>query len=116
MTGSAVMFWAPVVRPRRAPPGVGVVLLFLSLIVSGVLAALLVFSPEPWYAHAATGVWGMTRLADQQLAGAIMWVGGGGIHVVAGATVLMSWLGADERAMRRREATPPATGPHATQR
>jgi putative membrane protein len=80
-----------------------VVLLFISLIVSGVLAALLVFSPSPWYAHPAPDAWGLTRLADQQLAGAVMWVLGGALHVVAGALVLMAWLGADERSVLRRE-------------
>jgi putative membrane protein len=107
MIGSAVALWAPIVRPRRTHAGIGVVLLFISLIVSGVLAALLVFSPAPWYAHTATRMWGLTRLADQQLAGAIMWVLGGAIHVVAGALVLMYWLRADERSMRRRERARP---------
>lgn len=103
MTGGAVALWAPIIRPRRTHAGVGVVLLFVSLIISGVLAALLVFSPSPWYAHPVPAAWGITRLADQQLAGAVMWVLGGALHVVAGALVLMAWLHADERSALRRE-------------
>jgi cytochrome c oxidase assembly factor CtaG len=103
MLAAALAMWAPIVRPRRTPAGAGVLLLFISLIASGILAALLVFSPTPWYAHPATADWGITRLADQQLAGAVMWVVGGTIYVVAGALVLMRWLHADERAIERRE-------------
>jgi putative membrane protein len=103
MLASALALWAPIIRPRRTPAGAGVLLLFISLIASGILAALLVFSPTPWYAHPTTGDWGLTRLADQQLAGAVMWVLGGTIYVVAGALVLMHWLHTDERVIARRE-------------
>ena len=103
MVASALALWAPIIRPRRTPAGAGVLLLFFSLIASGILAALLVFSPTPWYAHTATGEWGLTRLADQQLAGAVMWVLGGTIYVVAGALVLMHWLHTDARVIARRE-------------
>lgn len=102
MLGSALALWAPAIRPRRTHGGVGVMLLFISLIASGGLAALLVFSPTPWYAHTDTQHWGLSPLADQQLAGAIMWVMGGAIYVVAGAAVLMHWLRTDERAIQRR--------------
>jgi cytochrome c oxidase assembly factor CtaG len=108
MTGAAVALWTPIIRPRRTNAGFGVVLLFISLIVSGALAALLVFSPSPWYAHPTPVAWGVTRLADQQLAGAVMWVLGGALHVVAGALVLMAWLRADERSVLRRERHAPA--------
>jgi putative membrane protein len=109
MLASALALWAPIIHPRRTHAGVGVVLLFVSLIVSGVLAALLVFSPTPWYAHAHTQDWGLTRLADQQLAGAVMWVLGGAIYVIAGALVLMHWLRTDERTVQRHERRPPTS-------
>ena len=103
MLAFAVAFWAPIVRPRRTHAGLGVLLLALSLIASGVLAALLVFAPTPWYAHAATQDWGLTALEDQQLAGAVMWIFGGGIYVAAGAVVVMRWLWMDEEAVLRWE-------------
>jgi putative membrane protein len=42
----------------------------------GLLAALIVFAPRPLYAvhFASTAAWGMNPLADQQLAGLLMWV------------------------------------------
>lgn len=103
MLGAAITFWSPIVRPRSAAAGLGVVLLFLSLVASGVLAALLVFAPTPWYAHPATETWGLSALADQQLAGAVMWILGGAVHVVAGAVVMVRWLRTDAELTRRRE-------------
>lgn len=108
MLGSALVFWAPVVRPRRTHGGLGVVLLFVSLIAGGVLAALLVFAPVPWYAHTPARTWGLTPLEDQQLAGAVMWVLGGAVHVGAGAAVLMRWLHDDRVAVERMERGAPA--------
>ena len=64
-------------------------LLFVSMIASGLLAALLVFAPTPWYAHHDTTAWGLTGLADQQAAGAVTWVLGGTIYVASGAMVVM---------------------------
>lgn len=103
MLGSALAFWAPVVRPRRTHGGVGVVLLFVSLIASGILAALMVFAPTTWYAHPPTAAWGLTPLEDQQVAGAVMWVVGGSLYVIAGAIVLMHWLRTDEEATARHD-------------
>jgi putative membrane protein len=109
MLGSALVFWWPIARPRRTHAGLGVFLLFLSLIASGLLAALLVFSPRAWYAYRTTYAWGLSPLQDQQLGGAMMWVPGGAIYVVAAAAVLMRWLRIDEELAaraQRRQGTP----------
>ncbi|MBW3603500.1 MAG: cytochrome c oxidase assembly protein [Actinobacteria bacterium] len=103
MLGSALAFWAPIVQPRRTHQGFGVLLLFISMIASGILSALLVFAPTAWYTHDDTLAWGLTRLQDQQAAGAVMWVLGGTIYVVAGAVAMMRWLHSDEQAARRVE-------------
>ena len=60
---------------------------------------LLVFARTPWYAGyaATTRAWGLDQLADQQLAGAIMWVPAGFIYVVAGVVLMATWLRAVER-------------------
>jgi putative membrane protein len=50
---------------------------------------LLVFAPTVWYPHDDTAAWGLTALADQQIAGAVMWVLGGGIYIAAGALATM---------------------------
>jgi putative membrane protein len=103
MLGSALAFWWPIARPRRTHAGAGVFLLFISLVASGLLAALLVFSPRAWYAHPATEAWGLSPLEDQQLAGAVMWVPGGAVYVIAGAAVVMRWLRIDEELAARTQ-------------
>ncbi len=45
------------------------------------------------------------RLADQQLAGAIMWIPAGAVYLVAALTLLVAWVGSTER-----EAAMPTRG------
>lgn len=105
--GRAAAFAGGVLRPRHTHPSAGVVPLSVSMIASGLLAVLLVFAPSAWYAHAATRVYGLTPLQDQQAAGATMWVFGGIVYVVSGAAVLVRWLRADQRLAARRERRTP---------
>ncbi|MEZ5177329.1 MAG: cytochrome c oxidase assembly protein [Acidimicrobiales bacterium] len=72
--------------PVRQRGGAAVLVIFLAALGTGPLAAILTVANQPHYATdaAATSAWGMTRLADQQLAGAIMWVPGGFLYLAAG--------------------------------
>jgi cytochrome c oxidase assembly factor CtaG len=90
-----VAFWWIVLRPGRKPAGVGIIYLFVSGLAMGALAALLTLAPQPLYAShlATTAAWGLTPLTDQQLAGAVMWVPGGCIHLVVAAVLVVRWLG-----------------------
>jgi putative membrane protein len=74
---SALLFWTAALDRRAstaafAPAVIGV------MAQMGVIGALLVFAAQPLYAahEATTWPWGLTPLADQQLAGLIMWVPG----------------------------------------
>ena len=60
--------------------------LLTSAIHTGMLGALLTFSPRAWYpAYAGkTEQWGLTLLQDQQLGGLIMWVPAGFVFIFAG--------------------------------
>lgn len=79
---SAYLFWRALLgRPRggqrdRAPQVVAVGCLFLTLLQSGLLGALLTLSPRLWYPEQEQLAedFGLTALEDQQLAGVIMWV------------------------------------------
>jgi cytochrome c oxidase assembly factor CtaG len=73
-----------------------VVYLFLAGLPLGALAAIFTLAPHPLYAsHLATSAaWGLTPLEDQQLAGAIMWVPGGGVYLAMGTALFVRWLGA----------------------
>lgn len=76
LLGSALIFWRAVFSP--AEPASGFMATLGATAQMGLLGALLVFAPAPLYApHLATTIaWGMGPLADQQLAGLLMWVPG----------------------------------------
>lgn len=102
LLGSATAFWA-VIRQRRghrAPGTVGALLyLFAGAGQSTALGALLTLTPQPSYAiHAATVEnWGLTPLADQHVAGLIMWVLGGLGYLIAALVVLRRILQEEPR-------------------
>ncbi len=99
---TGVLFWHVVVAARaldRASHGLGVLLVFAMAMQSVFLSALLTFAREPWYSvyTATTAPWGLDPLADQQLAGVIMWVPAGLVYVAAGLGLLVAWIRATER-------------------
>lgn len=61
---------------------------------SSMLALLLTFSDTPWYAGytATTRAWGLEQLADQHLAGAIMWVPAGLVYLGIALALLVEWV------------------------
>jgi len=87
--------------------GLSVLIIFLTALQGGILGALLTFSATPWYPlyGPPTLRWGLSPLADQQLAGAIMWVPSALIYLGAAAGLFTAWLTAVEEGMRRRERT-----------
>ena len=75
LLGSAWLLWRAILAPN-ALTGPSLVALVATSAQMGFLAALIVFAPRPLYAvhFASTAAWGMRPLADQQLAGLLMWV------------------------------------------
>jgi cytochrome c oxidase assembly factor CtaG len=111
--GTAVAFWWVVLHPggrRRLSFGASILYVGITLCQSGALGALLMFSARPWYpAHAAgDALWGIAPLADQQLAGLIMWIPAGVVYLGAAALLFVQWMAADERATLMRERPPAA--------
>jgi putative membrane protein len=91
---SALAFWWSVlargVRRAQAP---AVASLFITMLHTGALGALLTFAPSPWYPHSdALNPIGLTALEDQQLGGLVMWVPGGLAYLVAGLATVAAWL------------------------
>lgn len=80
--------------PVRQRGGEAVVGVFFAALGTGGLAALITLSSRARYqTDAATAAaWGMTRLSDQQLAGALMWVPGGFAYLAVGVAVFLGWL------------------------
>jgi putative membrane protein len=102
LLGAGLLFWWLVFQPvgrRRLGYAATLVFIATTLMQSGALGALLSFAQRPWYpAHAAgAAAWHLTPLADQQLAGVIMWVPMDIIYLAAAAVVFMRWLDAEQR-------------------
>lgn len=99
--GSAWLLWDVVLHSRRGPLDVAVpiLLLFTTALHSGLLGALITFAPSPWYAAYAhtTAAWGLSPLADQQLAGVIMWVPAGMAYLGATLALIGMRLAQSER-------------------
>jgi putative membrane protein len=106
---AGVLLLAPLIAadPLPHPPGPVARFSWLmgAMVVMAIPGALLTFSTSvryPFYLKPARE-WGRSALADQQLAGAIMWVGGGIVMFAFGLGVTMSAMLAEERRQRRRE-------------
>jgi putative membrane protein len=103
--GSAALFWWSLLHGRfgRAGYGAAVLFVFATAFHSGGLGALLAVAGEPWYpthaARAAAG--GHDALADQQLAGLLMWVPAGTLLLGAALALFAAWLGEAGRRARR---------------
>lgn len=83
---SAWGFWWAVLR---APPPVraaAMLSLWLTLMHTGFLGAVLVFAPRPLYFPESR------TLDDQQLAGLLMWAPGGAVYVAAAGWLVSRWL------------------------
>jgi putative membrane protein len=98
---SASLFWWGIAHGRygRAGYGVAVVYIFATAMHSGILGALLTFSPHVWYPlyERTSTTLGLTPLEDQQLAGLLMWVPAGVTFVVGGLYFFAAWLKESER-------------------
>jgi putative membrane protein len=75
LLGSAWLLWRAILE-STTQVGSALVALVATIAQMGLLAALIVFAPRPLYEvhFASAAAWGMTALADQQLAGLLMWV------------------------------------------
>jgi putative membrane protein len=101
---TAMLFWWFLFKRTRSDHihyAVTVPFLFLTLLQSGVLGALMTFTSEAWYPYYAASVtnWGLSALEDQQLAGLIMWMPGGAVFSLLTIGYFAAWL----RALEKRD-------------
>lgn len=104
---TGVLFWHVVVGARggaRTSQGLGVMLVFGMSLQGVLLSLLLTFAGAPWYDQYAstTAAWNLDPLADQQLAGVIMWIPGGFVYLATALILLVSWI-------RTTDGSPEAT-------
>lgn len=92
---TALLFWWSLfyAHGRRAY-GSGVLYVFTTAIHTGILGALLTFSPHIWYPGYAntTQAWGLSPLDDQQIGGLIMWVPASLVYLIAGLYLFAAWM------------------------
>lgn len=93
---SSLLFWWAMLHPRvRGGYGVSALCLFVTSLIGGALGALMSLAQSPWYAdYAAMGMSGigLDPVADQQLAGLLMWIPGGLVHGIAALVLFYRWL------------------------
>ena len=107
---SALLFWWPVIgvdpSPWRMPYPARILYLLLMMPMMSFLSLAIYSAPEPLYAHYVTigRGWGPSPLADQQAAGAIMWVWADMTAMIATIGVMAAWLRDEEARTARSEA------------
>jgi len=100
LLATALLFWWPILTPglrERIGTGFAIVEVLIATIVMTALGALLAFSPTVWYPaySAAERVRGVGALADQQLAGLLMWIPSGLLYLAVIAWLFLRWIDAD---------------------
>jgi putative membrane protein len=106
---SAFAFWSVVLDPAgagRLDHGARLLYLTGAAILSGLPGALMILTQRAFYLQHAEGAarWGLTPLADQQLAGLVMWIPAGLVYLAAAAWLFLGWLHRAARGPRGRRA------------
>ncbi|MCP3402086.1 MULTISPECIES: cytochrome c oxidase assembly protein [unclassified Bradyrhizobium] len=111
---TALLFWWVLLHGRgvgrsiRLRDGIAIVCLFVTVLHSGVLGALLTLSTRVWIPGqgALAGEFGLSQLEDQQLAGILMWVPMGLLYTGAALFFAYRWLTAFDAPARRTALGP----------
>ncbi|HXV01150.1 MAG TPA: cytochrome c oxidase assembly protein [Caulobacteraceae bacterium] len=92
--GTALIFWWALIRLPHRQYGAGAMHVFLTMVHTNILGALITLAPHVMYPGQTTDapLFGLTPLDDQQLAGLVMWVPGGAIYLAAGLVFATLWL------------------------
>ena len=87
LLASALLFWRALLRARGGARLWGLVQVLVLIVHTGMLGALLALAPHPLYGHYVRLQGADAALADQQLAGLIMWVPMGTVYLLAAALI-----------------------------
>ncbi len=92
--GTAIIFWWAIFRRPKRDYGTGAGHVFMTMMHTGLLGALLTLAPRVFYPlqTADAPAFGLSPLQDQQLAGLFMWVPAGAFYLVAGLVLVRIWL------------------------
>jgi putative membrane protein len=99
--GTSALFWWGMLYGRygRAGYGAAVFYVFLTVVHTGILGAMVTFAPTPLYPiyAAPAAAHGIDALVDQQRAGLLMWIPAGLVMTLLGLALFAAWLGESER-------------------
>lgn len=104
---TGILLWWPIFSPVPELPRLSYPLqmlyLFVQSLVPAILAAMMTFSEDLIYTSYATTLplWDLTPLADQQIGGLIMKVGGGAILWLLAVVIFFHWFGQEEAEVER---------------
>jgi putative membrane protein len=98
LLATAVALWAGLARLRGERAGLALLVVFVVSFPPLLLGAAMTFSTTTWYPRYAGG-----GLADQQLAGVVMWAYGGLAAVAGGLHLFVRWL----QRLEREAPSPP---------
>jgi cytochrome c oxidase assembly factor CtaG len=89
---TALLFWWSVFW--RSNRGAGAWHVFLTMLHTSVLGALMTLAPRPLYLTqgSAAAAWNLTPLEDQQLSGLVMWIPAGTIYAAAALMLAALWI------------------------
>ncbi len=106
--GAAALFWWPVVRrdpvPGSFPWPARLLYLFVAFPLQSFLGVAIYSSDRVLYDGYLSFGSRTAVLADQQLAGAVMWLGGDLLNLVAIGICIAAWMRHEERAGKRADA------------
>jgi putative copper resistance protein D len=112
LLASGYLYWLPAIGSEPMPARLGwsgrFLYLFLGMPVSSVLGLALVAQTDPLYPAYVTASGSAAALADQRLAGTVMWVGGDLIGIVLLGVVVWLWVQRESVRMRRHSHAPGA--------
>ena len=99
LLGSAWLLWRAILAPAQSGPAL--IALATTIGQMGLLGAVIVFASRPLYPvhFASTAAWGVAPLADQQLAGLLMWVPAMLPYLGVGLSIAWSSLRSSETAL-----------------
>ncbi len=99
LLGTGVLFWWVALGPhRRLARGADVLFVVTGGFQGATLGALFTFAGVSFYPsyRQSAAAWGLSPLADQQLAGVIMWIPAGVVYLAAASALFVAWLRAAE--------------------
>lgn len=94
---TSCLFWRVLLDPLsrlRLDRGLGVLYLFATSLHATLLGVFMALAPQPWYPSymTRTGLWRLSPLEDQQVAGLLMWMPGCMVYALAAAALGALWL------------------------